>query len=308
MWPLGGDAAVDWEFRVADALPRYRSGADVLWASERRLPGGAPVQRIRANRRLTRVHVEFSEVCEFLLTPRRTWVEVLDPAYRFMVEIRLLGYILGIRHELNGTAMLHAASLVAPSGEGIVVVGEKGAGKSMFTLNALRAGWRMAGDDISPLAIDHQGRFVVLPSYPQLRLWGRDVAALGLGAGDVVHIHPEVDKKGVPLDRIGGRFHPEPAPVAMVVLLSQDESGSSAAPKISIVPPSEAVFALSGNVFLRHLTIPLGWQRRHFEIFSRLASQVPVVRVPSVLAKCGTAGIIEHLPDLIQRRARRVCA
>ncbi|HWU22229.1 MAG TPA: hypothetical protein VN088_11935 [Nocardioides sp.] len=52
---------------------------------------------------------------------------------------------------------LHASLVVAPGGAAIAVLGDGGAGKSTTTLELLRRGWRLAGDDIVPVRDSSDG-------------------------------------------------------------------------------------------------------------------------------------------------------
>ncbi len=63
------------------------------------------------------------------------------------------------RHMLT----LHANAAVTPSGRGVLLLGNKGAGKTSVTLALGERGFTHAGDDLSVLAEDDAGELLLLP-------------------------------------------------------------------------------------------------------------------------------------------------
>ncbi|ARF73053.1 hypothetical protein B7C62_12840 [Kitasatospora albolonga] len=63
------------------------------------------------------------------------------------------------RHMLT----LHANAAVTPSGRGVLLLGNKGAGKTSVTLALGERGFTHAGDDLSVLAEDGSGELLLLP-------------------------------------------------------------------------------------------------------------------------------------------------
>lgn len=78
---------------------------------------------------------------------------------------------------LQGSLVLHAGSVVSPSGQAIVFVGETGRGKSSMVTALGGLGWPLLGDDGCRVScID--GVWYARPSYPGVRLTGTSRHAL----------------------------------------------------------------------------------------------------------------------------------
>ncbi|MBK3589607.1 hypothetical protein JHN49_40555, partial [Streptomyces sp. MBT57] len=63
------------------------------------------------------------------------------------------------RHMLT----LHANAVVTPNGRGVLLLGNKGAGKTSVTLALGERGWTHAGDDLTVLAEDDASELLLLP-------------------------------------------------------------------------------------------------------------------------------------------------
>lgn len=71
----------------------------------------------------------------------------------------------------RGLLALHAASAVTPDGASVLIAGDSGAGKSTLLGALLERGWSMLGDELAPVDLDERGEPVVLPTFPEVRLW-----------------------------------------------------------------------------------------------------------------------------------------
>jgi len=106
-------------------------------------------------------------------------VEVaIDPeADPSLVSLILLGSVLATVLHFRGYLTLHASG-VEINGRGIVLLGDKCAGKSSTAGAFIRAGYRLLTDDVMPIEIKDGAR--ILPGFPQLKLTSEAAGALAL--------------------------------------------------------------------------------------------------------------------------------
>ncbi|ADP82574.1 AAA family ATPase [Pseudofrankia inefficax] len=166
----------------------------------------------------------------------------------------------------SGTPVLHAATLVGPTGS-VLLVGRSGAGKStLSTALHRRLGWPLLGDDAAVLRLAG-GEAQVLSCSREVRLWDDAGKLLGLDGG-------------IPLPRYGTKSrHPlagpadRPVPVAAVILVnSRPEpdraTGGPAPAALAVMRPVDGLLLLRAGL-MRTALIPVGDAAREFDFLTR---------------------------------------
>jgi hypothetical protein len=221
----------------------------------------------------------FTRVADFYLGPDRLLCHLLDRAYDYLVEIRLMGPVLSFWLERQGIPALHASSAVVGD-RAVVFLSSNGSGKSSLAASLMQAGHPLLTDDILPVEERH-GAFVGRPGYPQMRLWP-DEAIYFLGHyDDLGLVHPGYSKRRVPVGRDGfGTFWHSPCPLACIYVPERRESVERGM-EIEITPisPRDAVMELVRHSFSAHVVEAVGLQPRRLKFFARMAEQLPMRRI-----------------------------
>ncbi len=143
-----------------------------------------------------------------------------------LLAFPLLGPVLALALHLRGVFVLHASAVALPSGLGIGLLGDKGAGKSTTAAALLAAGARLLTDDL--LAVEAPGGPVprVLPGWGQVKL-GLEAERRFAGEGAVSRpqVHEAIDKARI---LVADRFAARPVPLARLYLLQRDGAARSA--------------------------------------------------------------------------------
>jgi HPr Serine kinase C-terminal domain len=208
---------------------------------------------------------------------------VIDPnqgVEERMLRLPLLGTILAVLLHQRGHLVLHA-SAVAIDGEAVVFVGNKGRGKSTMAATLYRRGHELIADDVVALAFEN-GRPIVVPGYPQFKLYPEAVAA---SLGDDHKYLPELAEGYEKLGRrIGDRFARQPLPLNSIYVL-----GLGPIATITSIDPQTALLGLIRNSYMARFGKQLltGVEASsHLRQCTRLVRQVPVLRLerPNSLA------------------------
>lgn len=187
----------------------------------------------------------------------------------------LLGPVLGLLFYLRGLTCLHA-SAVAIGNSAIALVGESGAGKSTTAAAFAHLNYRVLAEDVVTLD-ERNGKFLVHPAYPYIRLWPSSVELL-YGTPDALPLlTPTWDKHCLHLLERGHPFSSESLPLAAVYLLGERSSVANA-PFVEAVAPSEGLIRLVTNTYAASLLDKQG-RAREFALLGRLTQQLPVRRV-----------------------------
>lgn len=119
-------------------------------------------------------------------------VDVQPGASDRIVRLFLLGAGLGMLLHQRGCMTLHGSTVVI-QGNALVFVGDRGYGKSTTTAALLNRGHRLLADDVTALDGTTDAP-LVLPGYPQVKLWSDAAVTLGHSLETMPRVHPDFDK------------------------------------------------------------------------------------------------------------------
>jgi hypothetical protein len=104
----------------------------------------------------------------------------------------ILGAIISILLRQRGLLVLHASS-VAINGEAVAFIGESGWGKSTLAEAFHSQGYSILTDDVMAVSVDEY-QPLVIPSFPQVRLWSDTATAVGHAPGSLPSLSIETPK------------------------------------------------------------------------------------------------------------------
>ena len=155
------------------------------------------------------------------------------------LRLFILGPVLAVLLRQRGHLLLHA-SAVAVDEEAVLFMGSAGRGKST-TAAALHArGHGLATDDVAVLRIG-QGPTMLLPGFPQLKLWPKTLFSLGEDPKRLSRCNPRLEKRARPATR---KFPSTPLPLKRIYVL--DEGDAS---EVSPLRPQEALAELVRHTY-----------------------------------------------------------
>jgi hypothetical protein len=214
----------------------------------------------------------FSEVGAFLIREGR---EILIDPYpnveERVIRLPLLGAVLAVLLQQRGKLVLHA-SAVALEGQAVIFVGNKGYGKSTLAAALYGRGHELLADDVVAIDLENGSHPMVLPGFPQLKLYPDAVsAALRDNPDDLPEIAANVGKRSRKAEQ---NFATGARPLHAVYAL-----GGALEVRISQLHPQEAVKTLIANSYMARFASQ--WQQNgvaatNLRQCTTLASQIPV--------------------------------
>jgi hypothetical protein len=189
------------------------------------------------------------------------------------VRVYLLGTCLGALLHQRGYLVLHASG-VATEGGAVLFAGASGAGKSTLLAELLRRGHKMIVDDVCAVRCDAEGQAMVVPSYPRTRLWADAAARFAIDTTNLPRTRPSWDKfeRQVP-----DQFSDREANLTHVFHLAEPCDGDEFS--LQRLGPIDAFKTLVDNTYRGILLDGLDLRTNHFELASRAARSVEVIRV-----------------------------
>lgn len=213
----------------------------------------------------------------------------LEPGFDLdLLGFVLLGPVLAATLQGRGMSVLHGSAIAParPDAGAFILLGDSGAGKSTFAAACLAAGCRLINDDVTAIGGVEQGKPVVEPGFPSLKL---SAHALSLFDPLPGHLLPTGTVAAAKLRlRLSDAALSTPRPVDRICILQRGDTL-----RLDPLSPAEALAAL-----MRYSYAPkLGEQALagpaaagHFARCAALADSLPasILTVPSSL---------EDLPD-----------
>lgn len=139
-------------------------------------------------------------------------IDAVDFVDEDSIRLFLLGSCLGVLLMQHRYLVLHA-NVVRVGDSAVLFSGVSGAGKST-TAAALHArGYALLADDICAVRPDG----LVLPGFPQLKLWSDTTKMLGIEVGSLRKIRPNLEKYALPMPQ---KFHNAPLLLKKIYVLS----------------------------------------------------------------------------------------
>lgn len=206
----------------------------------------------------------------------------------------LLDQVIPLVLSRKGRVVLHASAV--STGRGVIAfAGKSGRGKSTMALAFAKQGHALVTDDCLALRLE-DSKWIVLPSYPGVRLWettAEELVPRNASTADVAHYTSK--RRIIDIDRI--QFAACPQPIRRLYVLAEEQ------PEISIERLAASRAFMAWAEFAYNLDIVhADFLRGHFESVGKLATQIPVYALhyprefrmlPAV-----RAAILKHLEEV----------
>lgn len=223
--------------------------------------------------------LRFPSVGDFYLEAERIVCHAADPADLGAIEIHLLGTVLSCWLERAGVPSLHASAVVA-EGRTVGFLSHNGGGKSSLAAAMMQGGCPLLTDDVLAVEPSAEG-FCGRHGYPQMRLWPAEADHFYGPAASLPRVHPDASKVRVPVGGGAfGAFEDAERPLTSFYLpIRRPPGDGDTAVKVEALSPRDAVIEFVRHSFVGSLVEAAGWQPRRLDLFTRLATAVPVKRL-----------------------------
>jgi hypothetical protein len=156
-------------------------------------------------------------------------------------------------------------------GGAVAFMGGKGEGKSAVAAAFHARGYGVVADDIVALDVGETAKPMMLPGFPQLKLWPEVAAQLGDAPETLARLDPQLEKRARPV----ARFFPRVSlPLHCVYVLDEGER-----PEVETLQPQEAFSELMSHSYALRFLGTAGITASHFSKCARLVSSAPVRRL-----------------------------
>jgi hypothetical protein len=194
-------------------------------------------------------------------------VSPLNGADEDKIRLYLLGTCMGALLMQRRILPLHG-SAIAIHGKAYAFVGESGAGKSTLASAFLNKGNQLISDDVIAVTFSQDQIPMVMPAYPQQKLWQESLTEFGMETSGYQSIFQRETKFLVP---VPSKFIAEPLPLAGVFELSK-----TASERIEIHPIQglARLHTLFCQTFRSYLLAKLELLEWHFSTITQISNKI----------------------------------
>jgi hypothetical protein len=193
-------------------------------------------------------------------------VSPYEPDAEDKIRLYLLGTCMGIILMQRRILPLHG-SAIAIDGKAYAVVGVSGAGKSTLASTLLNRGYHLLSDDLIAVTLTDDHTPMVMPSYPQQKMWQESIDRLGMSKADLQPLFDRETKFAVP---VPSRFFSSPLPLAGVYELVTTETNATIKPIDGLV----RFHTLLQHTFRGFLIERLNLMAWHFNTLAQFANRI----------------------------------
>lgn len=253
------------------AAADIRADVNIQIGKVDRSPSEIDMGNYRFHMTVEEVYFVWEQLGTFLVRDgKEIIVEPFPGAEDHLIHFPILGMAMALLLHQRGFLVLHA-SAVAVSGGAVAFLGRRGQGKSTMAAMLYARGHNLIADDLLALDIGGTRSPIVLPGFPQFRLWPEAVAAC---LGDDPEVLPRLvsgcEKRA---RRAADRFSQRLLPLRGIYVLSE-----GLAPELKPLRPQEAIVQLINNSYIALVAKPLlqgEGASLHFRQCTSLIKNVP---------------------------------
>ena len=241
---------------IKDPLQTYldaRFGIDEMWS----------------NLDIAEIYVGHGRDIIVKLVPGREEEEGLLQAY-------ITGLAFGaIMHQRKQIPM--HGSCVQKDGRAVLFTGVSGAGKSSIAAEAIRQGYRLVTDDVTPVSI-RNGLVVAEPSFPQQKLWEDAVERGGVEDKTDHRIYDEDDRTKFAMN-VDDAFLNEEAVLCGIIQLIPKEGTRNDRPLIEEVTGLERAVLMQLHTYRKYMLVDNESRQRHFQSCADIAKRLKIAHM-----------------------------
>jgi hypothetical protein len=214
------------------------------------------------------------------------------------IKLYLLGSCMGALLMQRNTLCLHG-SAIEINGKAYAIVGKSGAGKSTLAAAFLSKGYPLLTDDVIAVSFDDNSQPMVVPGYPQQKLWKESLQKFGIEHERFRPLFERENKFAVPISD----FTNNPVPFAGIIELSQSDDESIYFHEIMGL---ERVHIVMRQTFRRSF-IPKEQTEWHFKQSVKLVNSVSIKQLQRPAEPFTAHELVSQILQSISEKEEVVC-
>ncbi|MES5956136.1 aldolase [Bacillus fungorum] len=222
-------------------------------------------------------------------------VSPLEKYEEDMIRLWILGTCMGAILMQRKVFPLHGSAVVI-NGKAYAFIGESGAGKSTLASGFIKKGYQFLSDDVIAISFSQETYApIVIPSYPQQKLWQDSLTNFGMEKGEYQSICGREEKYSVP---VTSQYFSEILSLAGIFELVKTESEEIEVRKIENL---ERFYTLFRHTFRNFLIHDLGLTEWHFRQSADILSKVDMYQLCRPISRFSAPQLVDVIINTINK-------
>lgn len=194
------------------------------------------------------------------------------------LRLYILGTCMGAILIQRKILPLHG-SAIAIDGKVYAIVGDSGAGKSTLASAFLNRDYQLLSDDVIPITVNEESIPIVIPAYPQQKLWLESLNHFGMTSTNYQPIVERETKFAVPIQ---SQFAAQRLPLAGVFELVKTEKEEV---EIQPIENLERFYTLYNHTYRNFFLVDSGLMEWHFNTTAKIINKTKLFKISRPLSR-----------------------
>ena len=230
----------------------------------------------------------------FMQDGKKIIVTPISNANEDQIRLYLLGTCMGVILLQKKILPLHG-SVIAIDGKAYAFVGDSGAGKSTLASAFLKQGYQLLTDDVIAVRLNQENTPVVIPSYPQQKLWQESLDQFGVDSNQYRPLFARETKFSVPVE---SKFYREALPLAGIFELIKTNDDEL---EIHSIQGLNRLHTLYYHTYRNFLIEPFGLMEWHFNTSTSMINKMDLYQIRRPVSRFTAHDIPELILNTIQK-------
>ena len=230
----------------------------------------------------------------FMQDGKKIIVTPISNANEDQIRLYLLGTCMGVILLQKRILPLHG-SVIAIDGKAYAFVGDSGAGKSTLASAFLKQGYQLLTDDVIAVRLNKENIPVVIPSYPQQKLWQESLDQFGVDSNQYRPLFARETKFSVPVE---SKFYHEALPLAGIFELIKTNDDEL---EIHSIQGLNRLHTLYYHTYRNFLIEPFGLMEWHFNTSTSMINKMDLYQIRRPVSRFTAHDIPELILNTIQK-------
>lgn len=218
----------------------------------------------------------------------------IDGSNDDQIRLYLLGTCLGVALLQRKMLPIHG-SCIGIDGRCYAFVGDSGVGKSTLASAFISRGFQLLTDDVVAVTLSKDNIPLVIPSYPQQKLWLESLNQFGRESNQYKPIYDRETKFAIPVTE---RFVDEPMPLAGIFVLSKTDQYDI---EIAPIQKLERFPIVYYNTYRNFMIHRLGLMDWHFEFSAKLVNGLDFYQVKRPKSRFTANELVDNILNIIHK-------
>ncbi|MDW7755891.1 MAG: hypothetical protein SCH68_12075 [Brevefilum sp.] len=214
-------------------------------------------------------------------------VHPLPGSHEHQVRLLLMGWGFGALFQQRNTVALHG-SVINSGDKGFVICAPSGVGKSSLTLAFIKQGYQYLDDNIAVFSLAGETP-MVLPGYPQMKLWKDTIERFNIEESEPEPLFPHVQKFQISFN---DQFRNHPSQITVIYILTPTKQSSLS---LTTLSGHKSFDMLLSQVFCRQFITGISQYEELFSSIIKIANTTKIVLVNLPEPRCDLIELLDFI-------------